>query len=102
MDQQNSPQVQGVTPTVALPSADLITYRFDQIDKSMSAMNVKLDLLTNNFITRKEADLLVKQGDEVAKEMSKRIDKMQTFSNAIIVAVIGALTMSIASVLIHR
>jgi hypothetical protein len=101
MDKQ-PPSLQQITPTVALPSADLITYRFDQMDKSMASLNTKMDLLTNNFITRKEADLLIKQGEETWKDIDKRLDRMQNFTNAIIVAVIGAVVMSASAVLIHR
>lgn len=103
MDTQNQQApIPGVTPTVALPSADLIVYRFDSMDKQMANLSAKMDAVASTFLTKEEAALMRQEREDKLNALAKRIDKMQSFAYGIAVAVIGALTMSIASVLIHR
>lgn len=48
-------KVTNVQATVPLPSADLITYRFDNIDTQLKHFETKIDTITNAFLPREEA-----------------------------------------------
>lgn len=76
------------TTQVAMPSADLVTFRFDTIDKEMISLHTKLDGLTVNFATR----------DEVAA-IQKRLDSYTWYWRAIVVAVLTAMATAVAALL---
>jgi hypothetical protein len=65
-----SPNLEAPT-SIAVPSADLINYRFDQTDERFKEMNTKLDaILTQNshFITE----------DRTAKMIKEAVDPINT------------------------
>lgn len=43
-----------VIPTVQMPSADLINFRFDQTDKGMSELKDMISALAGTFVTKEE------------------------------------------------
>lgn len=46
----------GVTGVVPLPSADLIKYRFDHLDKTLEMLSGKMDLMSAAYVPRTEVD----------------------------------------------
>lgn len=50
-----------VQPTVAMPSADLITFRFDQTDKNIAALDRKIDSYAGTFVTKEELESIKQQ-----------------------------------------
>lgn len=57
-----------------MPSADLINYRFDNIEKIQKSTNDKLDMLTNNFLTREEAQTLTQERDAKIADIQRQLD----------------------------
>lgn len=43
-----------IVQAVTMPSADLISFRFDQNDKKTDELGKKLDILTTNFASKEE------------------------------------------------
>lgn len=62
MDQ--SVKTDNIVTSIPLPSADLITYRFDQTDKKFDDLNLKLDKLTNNFASKEELQYVKEEADK--------------------------------------
>lgn len=73
-----------------MPSADLVTFRFDTIDKEMISLHTKLDGLTVNFATKEEVGLI-----------QKRLDNYTWYWRAIITAIFVALGTAIGSLVIR-
>lgn len=86
----NMPEGIPTTP-VPMPSADLVTFRFDQMDKEMSSLHSKLDNLTINFATKEEFATVQRQ-----------MDNWRWYLRAMVVAVFTALSTAIGSLLINR
>lgn len=76
------------TTPVPMPSADLVTFRFDQIDKEMTSLHTKLDGLTVNFATKDEVSII-----------NKRLDNYTWYWRAIVTAVLTALGIAIVALL---
>jgi len=75
---QRSANVDTVVASVPLPSADLIIYRFDQIDAQLEATNIKLDHMANSFATREEVANLRSERMAQLKVLENRIDVLVT------------------------
>jgi tetrahydromethanopterin S-methyltransferase subunit B len=63
-----NPDMQNVMASVPLPSADLITYRFDQIDTALGKLDEKMEKMTNTHVTRAE---FITSVDEITKHFDK-------------------------------
>jgi len=63
------------TATVPLPSADLITYRFDQTDKKFEELFVRLDSLSKNFVTKEEFEAVKRSVDVLNEDRQRGIGK---------------------------
>lgn len=76
------------TPTIPLPSADLINYRFDQADKRFEEMNRKLDTLlfqNSQFITEDKVQTMI---DFTLKPINHTLD---SYRRAITLTISGIL-----------
>lgn len=49
-----TPKNSVATASVPLPSADLINYRFDATDKQFAELFVRLDKMSENFVTKED------------------------------------------------
>lgn len=45
-----------VQPTVQVPSADLISFRFDRLDEQIGKLDSKVDRMANSYVPRAELD----------------------------------------------
>jgi hypothetical protein len=70
---QTTTNVKEVVASIPLPSADLIIYRFDQIDAQLQATNTKLDRMTTSFVTK----------EEVANLKAERLAQIKVLENKI-------------------
>lgn len=52
-----------VQPTISMPSSDLITYRFDQTDKKLDALDKKFDSQASLYATKDELAVTNKRLD---------------------------------------
>lgn len=66
-----------VVPAVALPSADLIIYRFDSLDAQLKATNTKLDGMNNSFLTKEEAANLKAERMAQMKILDMRLETLE-------------------------
>lgn len=86
-----------VVPSVQMPSADLINYRFDQLDKSNAEVKLLIASLGDTFASKEE----VKAGDDAAQEkivaINKRLDNWARVLWAVVSAALLALATSIAN-----
>lgn len=107
---QPSDTIPRVVPTVPMPSADLINFRFDQQDKSIKelkadnkqnfdALSNKLDMLTNTFITKEEARVLKEERDAKFREIDKKFSSYQWYWRAAVVAILSAISMAAAGLI---
>lgn len=60
MKEQESSRVQ---PIISMPSSDLITYRFDQTDKKLDALDKKFDSQASIYATKEEVGAVNKRLD---------------------------------------
>lgn len=88
MADSSSPRVQ---PTISMPSADLITYRFDQTDKKLEDLKTQMTNMSNAFATKEEL-----------AAVDKRIDNWVWYFRALLIAVFGALFTAIAGLVFKR
>lgn len=91
-----------VVPSVQMPSADLINFRFDQTDRQFDELKNTLTKLTNNFVTREEAQALREERDGRIAEITRRLDSYRWYMRSIISAVLLALFTATASLLLHK
>lgn len=56
-----------IVPSVNMPSADLINFRFDQNDKKTDELGSKLDNLIHNFASKEELDDVKRRMDTWTK-----------------------------------
>lgn len=96
-------KAQAVVPSVQMPSADLINYRFDQNDKNVKELkdesaknfedlNGKLDTLTNTFATKEELKVVDDVHKAEVAAINKRLDNFVWYWRALIIAVFTALS----------
>lgn len=69
-----APQVQ---PTISMPSADLITYRFDQTDKKVEELKLLVTTMTTTFAT-----------NERVNDLEKRLDNYSWYWRAVFTGLI--------------
>lgn len=74
MSDNKDDSVQG---TVSLPSADLIKYRFDHIDSTLTNLNTKMDNLTTNAVPRSEINSRFEGVQKILTEHSTQIGKLK-------------------------
>lgn len=55
------------TTAVVVPSADLITYRFDQLDTAVASLNDKVDKMSYAYVPKEEYVLLTRQVADLQK-----------------------------------
>lgn len=91
-----------IVPAVQMPSADLINFRFDQNDKNVAELKDMVGKLTNNFITKEEAQMLKEERDTAIAAVNKRLDNWQWYWRTIISGVVLALATAIAAIVIKK
>jgi hypothetical protein len=81
-------------PLTAVPllSADLVKYRFDQIDGKMDKFDRKLDDLANNYYTKEEVNFLIDKNTVKTQDVAKQLETMRWYWRTIVAAVIVSLT----------
>lgn len=86
-----------------MPSADLITFRFDQTDKNIQDLNDKLDNIVSGFVTEKELLEVRTQATEEHKAIWQAINSMKSNAKWAIGTIILAIS-ALASVFygIHK
>ncbi len=62
-----------VVASVPLPSADLIIYRFDQIDEQLRQTSDKLDNMTSSFLTKEEASAMKLESLQRSRDQDLRV-----------------------------
>lgn len=77
-----------VVPSVQMPSADLINYRFDQTDKNIAALTELVTSLTATFATKEELGVLV-----------RRVDNFVWYWRALVTALLLALAGAIVNLI---
>lgn len=82
------PQVQ---PTISMPSADLITYRFDQTDKKVEELKLLVTTMTATFAT-----------NERVGELEKRLDNYTWYWRAVFSGLIIALSGLVVALIQRR
>lgn len=85
-----------IVPSVQMPSADLINFRFDQNDKNVAELKEMVGGLTNNFLTKDEAQMLKEERDAAISSVNQRLDNFVWYWRALIVAVLTALATAVA------
>jgi len=75
---QATVKIDSVVSSVPLPSADLIIYRFDQIDAQLEATNRKLDFMTNAFMTKEDGANQKAERLAQIKALETRIINLET------------------------
>lgn len=80
-----------VTPVVGMPSADLITYRFDMTDKNIESLRQEVRTMGANFATKEELSVV-----------SKRIDNWVWFGRVITIAAVTALATAIGALIVRK
>lgn len=96
----NTQNVQAV-PSIPLPSADLIAYRFDQSDKNFKEVNKKLDaiLLQNSkFVSEDRAKEMV---NEAIRPLNDTLNTYKRYFLAVFSAASVAVFTAVASLLIR-
>lgn len=89
-----NPQVEGPK----LPSADLINFRFDQIDGSFAEIKQTLKEMTDSSIPRAELMLMKKERDEKLADLQNQINSLRTNSLWWFRAIISALLLAGATI----
>lgn len=95
-----------------MPSADLLNYRFDQVDQNFKEVKEQLAALVSNFITKEEAQMLKDERDakiealriehgNALKALTDRLDTQRWYWRAIVTAVLFALAASLGSLFIR-
>lgn len=79
-----------IQPTISMPSSDLITYRFDQTDKKLDALDKKFDAQATIYATKEELSA-----------QSARLDNWQWYFRAIFTGLI-LLAAGVIAALIER
>lgn len=102
MKENRNPLTTNAVPTIPLPSADLIVYRFDQTDRRMDGLNLKVDDGFNSLGSKLDNMVHIFATKEELNEITKRLDNWQWYWRALISAVLIALATSIVSVIIVR
>ena len=74
MNESPDGKVQGVVP---LPSADLIKYRFDHIDTTLSKMDLKIDSINSTAVPRLEVDSRLEGINKKLAEHTSQIAKLK-------------------------
>lgn len=59
----NEPEPTHVQPTISMPSADLINFRFDQTDKNIALLDKKVVALTSTYATKEELSFITRRLD---------------------------------------
>lgn len=59
----NEPEPTHVQPTISMPSADLINFRFDQTDKNIATLDRKVVALTSTYATKEELSSVTRRLD---------------------------------------
>lgn len=91
-----------VVPSVQMPSADLINFRFDQNDKNVAELKEMVGKLTTNFLTKEEAQVLKDERDSAINAVNKRLDNWQWYWRALVSAALLALGTAIAGIVINK
>lgn len=73
----SDPETTHVQPTISMPSADLINFRFDQTDKNIAALDKKVVDLTSTYASKEELSII-----------SKRLDNYTWYWRAVFTAIL--------------
>jgi hypothetical protein len=91
-----------IPASVTVPSADLISYRFDIADKKFDEMSDKLDTLlvqNSHFLTDRQVKSLV---SETMRPFQDRLDSYRWYIRAAFSAAIVSFLSTLGVILIHR
>lgn len=82
--------ITNVQPTISMPSSDLITYRFDQTDKKIDAIDRKFNEMTSIYATKEELHVI-----------NKRLDNYSWYWRTVFAGIV-ALAFGLIATLIQR
>lgn len=83
-----------------LPSADLINFRFDQIDGSFAEIKQTLKDMTESSVPRAEIMLMKKDRDDKLSDMQTQIDNIVEDKRWLYRAIMSAVLLAAASVVL--
>lgn len=66
-----------VQASVPLPSADLITYRFDKIDATLDKFDKKLEAIAAAYVTRNEVEERFREVENKLEKLKESDDRQQ-------------------------
>lgn len=77
MARQSNNQAQPIA-AIPLPSADLVQYRFDQLDGTVKALDTKLERLITVGITKADVIAMSAANDKRVSELETKVEGMMT------------------------
>lgn len=88
-----------IVPSVSMPSADLINFRFDQNDKKLDGITVQIDSLINGLATKEELTDLKEESAEEYKRLWGAINGIKASAKWWVATIIAG-TAAIAAVIV--
>lgn len=87
---------------IPLPSADLITYRFDQTDKRFDELNETLKDFAGTFMTKEEIMSLKAQHDKDISDIWDKFADLRWYWRVLFSSALLAVATAVAALMIRR